>query len=526
MKRIEAPCPSCGAPVVFTASVSLATVCEHCGSAVARSDRKLEDLGKVAALAETASPLALGIEGVYRGKSFVLVGRVQYQHASGAVWDEWYAAFPNDRWGWLAEAQGRFMFTVNRQFKDISRLPTVESLRPGAEIKLEDGPPYVVNEAGEARLIAARGELPFRPDFSRLHRYADLSGEGKRFATLDFGGASPAVFMGEMTSLAELRISPVIEDESQMVHLIGALPIACPKCGGVLEIHVPERAERVICPYCHSASDFAEGNLIYLATSNEAQVKPLIPLGRTGKFRGAELMVIGFMQRSVRIEGVEYPWTEYLLHSQTLGFRWLVNDAGHWTYVDSVSPGEVRRSHTGATYAGRAYRLFQRCPATVRYVIGEFFWKVTVGEQTMVSDYIAPPESLSEEIALFGQSSADGSAASAGGSAAEVTFSHGVYVPHTEIAQAFAVRLYPPAWGVKPNQPNPVDQRIYVLCPVFVVLLFLLNTVIQWLRPAGTVDGAWLVWMVIGIVGVPLTAFLYQNSFESQRWQDSHIERG
>jgi hypothetical protein len=32
--------------------------------------------------------------------------------------------------------------------------------------------------------------------------------------------------------------------------------------------------------------------------------------------------------------------------------------------------------------------------------------------------------------------------------------------------------------------------------------------------------------MVIGIVGVPLTAFLYQNSFESQRWQDSHIERG
>jgi hypothetical protein len=266
--------------------------------------------------------------------------------------------------------------------------------------------------------------------------------------------------------------------------------------------------------------------LIYLATSNEAQVKPLIPLGRTGKFRGAELMVIGFMQRSVRIEGVEYPWTEYLLHSQTLGFRWLVNDAGHWTYVDSVSPGEVRRSHTGATYAGRAYRLFQRCPATVRYVIGEFFWKVTVGEQTMVSDYIAPPESLSEEIALFGQSSADGSAASAGGSAAEVTFSHGVYVPHTEIAQAFAVRLYPPAWGVKPNQPNPVDQRIYVLCPMFVVLLLLLSVVIHWLRPAGTVDSLWILWMLVGIVGVPLLAFACQNSFESQRWQDSHIERG
>jgi len=518
MKRIEAPCPSCGAPVVFTASVSLATVCEHCGSAVARADRKLEDLGKVAALVETASPLALGLEGVYRGKSFVLVGRVQYRHASGAVWDEWYAAFPNDRWGWLAEAQGRYMFTVNRQFKDSAQMPALESLRPGAEVKLDDGPPFVVNEAGEALLIAARGELPFRPDFSRPHRYADLSSVGQRFATLDYNGTSPAVFIGDMTTLAQLNISPVVEDESQLVKVIGALPIACPKCGGALEIHVPERAERVVCPYCQGMSDFHEGNLVYLAPSDGAKATPLIPLGRTGKFRGADQMVIGFMQRSVRIEGTEFFWTEYLLHSESLGFRWLVNDAGHWTYVDPVSPGEVRRSGNGTSYAGRTYRLFQRCPASVRYVIGEFFWKVVVGEQAMVSDYIAPPESLSQEVALFSDQSA-------GGSAAEVTYSHGVYVPHTEVAQAFGVRLWPPSWGVKPNQPNPVDKRIYALCPVFVVLLLLLNGAIQFLRPAGTVDGLWLVWMLVGIVGVPLAAFLYQNSFETKRWQDSHIER-
>jgi hypothetical protein len=504
--------------VAFTASVSLVTVCEHCGSAVARADRKLEDLGKVAALVDTASPLALGIEGVYRGKSFVLVGRVQYRHASGALWDEWYAAFPSGRYGWLAEAQGRFMFTVNRQFKADALLPSIESLRPGAEIKLDDGPPFVVNESGEARLIAARGELPFRPDFSRPHRYADLSSGGQRFATLDYNGAAPAVFIGELATLAQLSISPVVEDEAQLVKVIGALPIACPKCGGALEIHVPEQAERVVCPYCHGLSDFREGNLIYLSQSETAKTKPMIPLGRVGKFRGAEQMVIGFMQRSVTIEGVQYYWTEYLLHSEQLGFRWLVNDAGHWTYVEPVSPGEVRRMGDAASYAGRSYKLFQRCPATVRYVIGEFFWKVTIGEQVMVSDFIAPPESLSEEIAMF-------SDASAGGSAAEVTYSHGVYVPYTELATAFATRLWPPSWGVKPNQPNPVDKRVYALCPVFVVLLWLLNGAIRFLTPPGTVDGAWLIWMMIGIVIVPVVAFFYQSGFESQRWQDSHIER-
>lgn len=518
MKRIEAPCPSCGAPVAFTASVSLVTVCEHCGSAVARTDRKLEDLGKVAALVDTASPLDLGLEGVYRGKSFVLVGRVQYQHASGAIWDEWYAAFPSGRYGWLAEAQGRFMFTVNRQFKADAQLPALASLRPGTEVKLDDGQPFVVNEAGEARLIAARGELPFRPDFARPHRYADLSSAGQRFATLDYNDTVPNVFIGELMTLAMLRISPVVEEESQLVKVIGALPIACPQCGGSLEIHVPDKAERVVCPYCHGVSDFQEGNLIYLAQSNREKTKPMIPLGRVGTFRGAEQMVIGFMERAVKIEGTEYAWTEYLLHSPTLGFRWLVNDAGHWTYVEPVSPGEVRRSGNAATYAGRSYRLFQRCPAYVRYVIGEFYWKVTVGEQVMVSDFIAPPESLSEEIALFGNASA--------GNAAEVTYSHGVYVPYTELAQSFATRLWAPAWGVKPNQPNPVDKRVYALCPVFVVLLLLLFAAIRFLRPPDTVDGWWLVWMLLGIVGVPVIAFLYQNNFETQRWQDSYIERG
>ena len=63
MRKIEAPCPSCGAPVEFKVSSSLVTVCEFCHSLVARGDRKLEDLGKVAALVETNSPLELGATG-------------------------------------------------------------------------------------------------------------------------------------------------------------------------------------------------------------------------------------------------------------------------------------------------------------------------------------------------------------------------------------------------------------------------------------------------------------------------------
>ena len=55
-----AHCPACGAIVAFHVSSSLVTICEYCHSAVARGDKQLEDLGKVADLVDTESPLRLG----------------------------------------------------------------------------------------------------------------------------------------------------------------------------------------------------------------------------------------------------------------------------------------------------------------------------------------------------------------------------------------------------------------------------------------------------------------------------------
>ena len=136
MARLEAPCHSCAAPVEFKSRTSLVTICPYCQSVVARGDKKLEDHGKVADLVETQSPLSLDVKGKFRGKPFRIVGRVQYQHSAGGVWDEWYAQFPNGKWGWLAEAQGSFYMTFQKKVKDGSGLPSLESLEAGAQIKL------------------------------------------------------------------------------------------------------------------------------------------------------------------------------------------------------------------------------------------------------------------------------------------------------------------------------------------------------------------------------------------------------
>ena len=79
---------------------------------MARTDRGLNDLGKVAEIAESQSPLRLGLKGSYNGNRFELTGRAQLKHELGGYWDEWYATFSNGWVGWLAEAQGRFYLTI------------------------------------------------------------------------------------------------------------------------------------------------------------------------------------------------------------------------------------------------------------------------------------------------------------------------------------------------------------------------------------------------------------------------------
>src|SRR5580704_15641858 len=139
MSIVEVNCPGCGAQVVFKIPGSVVTVCEYCKSVVARGDRAIEDLGKVADLADTQSPLQLGLKGAYQGAWFELTGRAQLGHEAGSMWDEWYAAFSDGRWGWLAEAQGRFYMTFQQSLPPEITIPAVEDLGLGQAVEVMPG---------------------------------------------------------------------------------------------------------------------------------------------------------------------------------------------------------------------------------------------------------------------------------------------------------------------------------------------------------------------------------------------------
>ena len=450
MSVLVANCPSCGAPVEFKSGQSIVVICQYCRSAVARTDRELKDLGKVAELVETGSPLDIGLRGKWKDVPFELTGRAQLGHEMGGQWDEWYATFSNGWLGWLAEAQGRFYITFQYPIPEGVQVPVFDQLQLGQQVPGLPWPtPLMVAETGRATALGAKGEIPYLLTPGETYYYADLSGANGAFGTLDYNESPPLVFLGQQVGLADLGITTTRAPEREELR-VDAAQVSCPNCAGPLELRAPDKTERVTCPNCNSLLDVNQGKLQFLKALEKPWFQPLIPLGTTGDVPEGKMTVIGAMARSVTIEGTTYFWFEYLLYNPQIGFRWLVNSDNHWNYVRAVPPGEVNDSDKSVSYSGKNYRLFQDAQCNVEVVLGEFYWKVETGEKVRGMDYIAPPYMLSKEVSTVYVSDPEGKRKRTTG---EINWSLGTYVPVPQIEKAFSVSGLPRASNVAPNQP-------------------------------------------------------------------------
>jgi hypothetical protein len=463
---VQVSCPGCGGPIVFKLGSSIVGICPYCRSAVARGDRRVEDLGKVAALADTESPLEVGLRGKYQGVPFDLVGRAQLAHPAGGLWDEWYAAFADGRWGWLAEAQGRFYLTFRFAAKPGS-LPAFSQLQLGQSLPLGKG--MIVAEKSQAQAVAAQGEIPYLLVPGKTNPFADLSGEGGTFGTIDYSEEPPLVFLGREVTLDELEIPKSARRDERFLRQVGGVQLACPQCAGPLELRAPDRSQRVACPSCGSLLDVEQGNLKFFQALEPGQVKPLIPLGTVGKLEEGEFTAIGYLVRRVKVEGVKYFWEEYLLYNPRLGFRWLVCNDDHWSYVRPLPPGDVRIRSQQAEYRGEKFKRFSQDHAKVEYVLGEFYWKVAVGEVAEMADFIRPPRMLSQEITIPSESG-------------EINWSLGTYTPPRVIQEAFKLPKMPRPTGIAPHQPFPYS-KVYVTWGILVAVWFLLGVLLMTTAP-------------------------------------------
>jgi hypothetical protein len=137
-----------------------------------------------------------------------VVGRLRKVWEEGS-WNEWCVQFEDQRFGWLAEAQGDLVMTFEQPPGALEGAPSAEvaaRVQPGTAWRI-GGRRYSVSDVKQVSCQGAEGELSavFGPGERILS--IDLRGDGLAFATVEFHRAAVTPFVGRFVEFAECQFS-------------------------------------------------------------------------------------------------------------------------------------------------------------------------------------------------------------------------------------------------------------------------------------------------------------------------------
>jgi hypothetical protein len=244
--------------------------------------------------------------------------------------------------------------------------------------------------------------------------------------------------------------------------------VDCLSCGGPIQLHGFGGTTLISCPYCGSTlSPDDSGELELAQRASRQQRESALPIYARGILDGIECEIIGIVWRETVIDGVAYPWQEFLVFNPYEGYRWLIQSEGAWSIAETLAGAPVTKhsAHRSVEFDGELYRHFQSSNATVTYVEGEFPWQIQVGDRAQVRDYIKPPHGISVEMTQ----GADGE---------DIVFSGVRHLDTDAVWSAFTPSKPPPsAHGVSMLAPNPHREAGKTLWRMFGVLMIVWTAV-------------------------------------------------
>ena len=441
-RAYRAACPNCGAPVEFRSAASPFAVCSFCRSTVVRAgDDAAEDRRKRRALRRSLAA-SLGVSGKHQGAPFTLVGRLQYRYADG-TWNEWHALFESgadaQKSAWLSEDNGRYVIAFDAPLT--TPVPPPEQLRPGAPLTV-NGQSWTVGSVVAAKLIAAEGELPKRPNLEHGFVVADLRSSRGEVGTIDYTDpARPAWSIGTSVLLADLALTGLREESEKT---LAGRTLQCPSCGAALVVKLAT-TQSIVCTQCKSVID-----LDVAAAGRRRRRRSRITRRRTAasrrsrsaasarsrsaaprRCRGRSSATSSAARSPQGDDDEQIFWREYLLYHRSEGFAFLVDAEDGWSWTAPIT-GAPQSFGESVKHDGVLYRKLYDYVGKVTYVLGEFYWRLARDERTANSDYVGTGAASSKRLNRE-QTEGDGTA--------EVVWSAGETLAADAVVNAF--RLAP-----------------------------------------------------------------------------------
>lgn len=216
--------------------------------------------------------------------------------------------------------------------------------------------------------------------------------------------------------------------------------LSCTNCGGTISLRAAGYTVSLICEHCGTTLDATDPDLRIIAQATAAMHRPLIPLGTRADIRGTTWEVLGYLERSDGESG----WSEYLLFNPYQGYAFLLDDGRRFSLgflldrLPDYSWGEMALEGEGYKTFGTSYGTW------VRFVVGEFYWRVAVDEHVMVTDYVRPGKMLSCEE-----------------NDSERTWTRLFMLDWGEAEKAFGLRPRSRDWSTpSPHEPSPYRDRL------------------------------------------------------------------
>jgi hypothetical protein len=388
-------CPSCGAEVQFRSTASVLAVCEYCKTTILKDADSVKNLGKMSDVLEDYSPIQIGTSGVFGGRGFNVIGRIQLRYPAG-MWNEWYVLFDDGKPAWLSDASGMYTLTLERPAE--AQLPKFEELAPARNYAIA-GKNYIAADIRSAECIGGQGELPFKVGQGWQARVADFRA-GTSFLTLDYSDAEiPVIYTGQAVTLEEMKCQ-LLRDDDQVQTSAGKFKgkvaaLSCPSCGSSVQ-YLPGVTTTIICPSCHAQVDASGPTAEVLEVGTRmSQAKSTLELGAKATISGKQYEIIGLMQRS---DDENTVWTEYLLHSPRSGFLWIVETDQGWERCTVLETWPGWFKDDDVKLDSTTFSKLYRYPARVVFAAGAFNWRVNVGDQTDIIEFESGQKKLAAEI--------------------------------------------------------------------------------------------------------------------------------